>query len=166
MPQIPRSPGPQSQLASPIPVVSFWSTHRSQPRHRKTKIKSEFKIANQWICPCPCLSPAEVRTLLTKNMGMWRMWRNVWMLLENSGHRSSLFFAMWWHMPSLYMQMCAKIKKITTTCQKSHIKLFRQETPNSVGGRKSMCQIQAHKVRHYRHCSSRTLFRPKKQRYV
>ena len=86
-----KSPGPQSQLASPIPVVSFWSTHRSQPRHRKTKIKSEFKIANQWICPCPCLSPAEVRTLLTKNMGMWRMWRNVWMLLENSGHRSSLF---------------------------------------------------------------------------
>lgn len=44
-----KSPGPQvwAQLASPIPVVSFWSTHRSQPRHRKTKIKSEFKIANQ-----------------------------------------------------------------------------------------------------------------------
>ena len=27
----------------------------SSETHKKRRIISEFRIANQWICPCPCL---------------------------------------------------------------------------------------------------------------
>ena len=68
----------------------------------------------------------------------------------------------------------ALVSEVPNEQQFSAVELHLQETPNSVGVRKPMYHIQATvayetatgQVRHYRKCSSRSLFWNKKQRHV